>query len=64
MNKNSEIFRRNSYEKTFIIKRGVAKEVAMVEIDKIDPIKRLYFHIKELYQSKCQKKLGHNPFTG
>lgn len=54
--------KRNSYDETFIIKRSVAKEIAMVEIDKIDPIKRLYFHIRELYQSKCQKKLGHNPF--
>ena len=56
MNKNSEIFRRNGYEETFIIKRGVVKEIAMVEIDKIDPIKRLYFHIRKLYQSKCQNK--------
>ena len=32
--------------------------------DKISPIERLYFHIRELYQSKYQKKLGHNPFTG
>lgn len=48
--------KRNSYDETFIIKRGLAKEIAMVEIDKIDPIKRLYFHIRELYQSKCQDK--------
>lgn len=30
--------------------------------DKTDPIETRYFHIRELYQSKCQKKLGHNPF--
>ena len=31
--------------------------------DKINPIERLYFHVKELYQSQCQKKLGHNPLV-
>lgn len=31
--------------------------------DKIDPIERLYFYIKELYQSQSQKKLGHNPLV-
>lgn len=29
--------------------------------DKIEPIERLYLHIRKLYQSQCQKKLGHNP---
>lgn len=31
--------------------------------DKINPIERLYFHIKKLYRSQCQKKLSHNPLV-
>lgn len=29
--------------------------------DKTDPIEMRYFHIRELYQSQCQKKFGNNP---
>lgn len=29
--------------------------------DTIDPIERLYRHIKALYKSQCEKKLGHKP---
>lgn len=31
--------------------------------DKIVPIENLYFHVKNLYRSQCQKKLGHNPLV-
>ena len=31
--------------------------------DKIYPIERLYSHVKNLYRSQCEKKLGYNPLV-